>query len=107
MSDALGTVIALLGASASVPVLVLGAILAGPGPPRHRLGRRRRGPDPAEARPVTDTTVAAVADRVAAAVEAGLPLPAAWAHATGAPGPLRMDSADPVDRRAAAGLAAA
>jgi tight adherence protein B len=107
MTGPLDTVLAVLGATAPVAALVLAAVLAGPGPPRHRLARPPRGSDRPAPVPVTASTVAAVADRVAAAVEAGLPLPAAWAHATGAAGPLRVDSADPVDRRAAAGLAAA
>lgn len=74
------------------------------GPPGGGPARPRAEPDPAA---VTAVTVAALADRLATAVEAGLPLPSAWRHATGSAAPLRVVSADPVDRGAGAGLAAA
>jgi tight adherence protein B len=107
MTVACGSLPAAVAAAAPAATLALAAVLAGPGPPRHRLARPSRGLERSLRAPVTAITVAAVADRVAAAVEAGLPLSAAWAHATGAPGSLLVDSADPVDRGAAAGLAAA
>lgn len=119
-----------LAAAVGAAVLLSGAavLVWRPPAPRHRLtsvhgatsdsgsdsrsggrsgvgsGRRRT-----EARPAAATAVgvAVLADRLATAVEAGLPLPSAWRHATGSAAPLRVVSADPVDRGAAAGLAAA
>ncbi|MGF1648317.1 MAG: hypothetical protein ACFCVF_15540 [Kineosporiaceae bacterium] len=106
MSEAGGTVVGVLLSTMAVPLLVVAAVLWAPGPPLQRLERRvRRRPVPGvDDGPVTAIGVAAVADRLAAAVEAGLPLPAAWAHATGPAGSMTIDSADPVDRQAAAGL---
>jgi len=80
-----------------------------PPPPRRRLHRRPvvTGARPLRDGPVTAVTVGEIADRVAVAVAAGLPLSAAWSHATGGGGPVVVSSPDPVDRGAAAGLAAA
>jgi tight adherence protein B len=104
----------------ALALLVLAAMLWRPPVPRRRLHETRRlsgaapgaasvsGPRGSAGPPrVTATTVAALADRLAAAVEAGLPLPSAWRHATGSSNPWRVASADPVDAGAAAGLAAA